>query len=165
MKSDVRLSLKALFLICPLVLTAQSARANDCQIIHDAYQAMAKQSALQQTIALKDQKPMEMRIIGNDMYMNDGTSWSQIPAATGMREQMMKQMMPDASALENCKEAGSETINGIETTAYDYFIPAVEKMMAGTGQQRVFIGPDGLPYRMRSGDTDVTLTYQGVVAP
>lgn len=153
------------FLSAVSLLQPHIAQANECQIIVDAYAAMAKQPAMSETIQLKDQPPMEMRIVGNDMYMNDGTSWTKMPASTGMRDQMMKQMMPDANALENCKDAGSETINGIETSAYDYFIPSVEKMMAGTGQQRVFIGSDGLPYAMRSGGTDVTITYKDVVAP
>lgn len=160
-KSCLRASILPAALFIPLA----AAQADECQIIVDAYHNMFKQPAIGETINQKDQKPMEMRIIGDEMHMNNGSGWTKVPASPGMRDQMMKSILPDSSVLSDCKSAGGETLNGVETQAYDYFIPEMEKLMKGAGQQRVLIGPDGLPRAMRSGDTDVVITYEGVTTP
>jgi len=91
-----------------------------------------------------------------------------VPSPPGGRAAQLQTVMPDASALSDCREAGSEEVGGTATTVYEYLPPS----FAGeTPQaQKIWIGDaDGLPYRMTTvvegTPMEMSIVYEGVVAP
>lgn len=144
------------------------ARADDCETVLNAYTAMSRAPAYHQTMAMPG-VALEMIAIGDALYMKDGAEWMKLPVTPGMREQMMAQIMPDATALRDCRSVGSETLDGVDTSIYEYQPPEIEG--AGPmGVQRVWIADaDGLPRRMaaeQDGETiDIRISYEDVTPP
>lgn len=157
--------------LCVLAgVAAAPARADDCATIYKALTDLASAPAVAQTIALAGQAaPMRSVAIGDAFYTNDGTGWTKLPLMPGGRLGMLQAMAPDSSSLTDCVSLGSETVDGRATTVYSY-VPPVPKGMEGLagagGPQKLWIGDaDGLPYRMKAETTEMTMTYEGVVAP
>ena len=149
-----------------ILAQVQGARADDCQTIYNAYEALSKAPAYRQTMTFAGVPPMELIAVGDAIYMKHGPSWQKMPVEPGMRAAMQKQTMPSAAALKACSQVGTETVRGQAATIYQYTPPPLEG--AGPlGPQRVWIGDKGLPLRMTSQqeNTDVNLFYDNVVAP
>lgn len=151
-----------------LSLGAGPAAADACQTVLDAYLALARAPAYRQVVATPGAPSMEMITVGDTLFVKDEGAWAKLPLRPGMREQMMSQMVPDAAALKNCEELGTETLEGVATTIYGYEPPPMDGVPA-TGPQKVWIGEDGLPRRMTAeqdgGTVDVTMSFDGVTAP
>ncbi len=150
------------------VLASSSvARADDCQIVADAYEALSKAPAYHQITAMNGSELLDAIVVGDDMYVRDGASWQKRPLGAGMRVQMQKRVIPDAASLKDCRRIGSEAFKGKDAVVYDYTPPPMEG--AGPlGPQRVWIAVEnGLPIRMTSDQqkTDVVITFDNVVAP
>ncbi len=156
------------FVAAGLSLGAGPAAADACQTVLEAYVALSKAPTYRQVVATPDAPPMEMVTVGDTLFVKDEGAWAKLPLQPGMREQMMSQIMPDAAALKNCEELGTETLEGIATTIYGYEPPPMEGVSA-TGPQKVWIGEDGLPRRMTAeqdgGAVEITLSFDGVTAP
>lgn len=150
----------ALVLFLPVPVSAA-----DCEPILEAFQALAARDTYAQTVTL-DGSVMEMRVLPDAMYVSADGQWNSMPGGPEMRQQMLAQIMPDASALTDCRVAGPEMVGDVATTAYDYVIPELEAISAGAGTQRLLIrDEDGLPLVLRSSGVEVVITYDGVVAP
>lgn len=150
----------ALVLILPVPVSAA-----DCEPILEAFQALAARDTYAQTVTM-DGSVVEMRVLPDAMYVKADGQWNSMPGGPEMRQQMLAQIMPDASALADCRMVGPETVGDVATTAYDYVIPELEAISAGAGTQRLLIrDEDGLPLVLRSSGVEVVITYDGVVAP
>lgn len=150
----------ALVLILPVPVSAA-----DCEPILEAFRALAARDTYAQIVTM-DGSVMEMRVLPDAMYVNADGQWSSMPGGPEMRKQMLAQLLPDESALTDCKVVGPETVGDVATTAFDYVIPELEAITAGAGTQRLLIrDEDGLPLVLRSPGTEVVISYDGVVAP
>ena len=157
--------------LCLLALGAAApARADDCATVYKALTDLAAVPAVAQTIAMAGMEaPMRSVAIGDALYTNDGAGWTKLPLAPGGRLGILTSMVPDSSSLKDCTDLGGETVEGRATTVYSYVPPVPKGMegLAGAGDpQKLWIGDaDGLPYRMETGETKMSMTYEGVVAP
>lgn len=152
-----------------LALAPGLALADDCETVKAALDRLAAAPAIHQTVTMGDEAPMQLVALGDTMYIDQGTgAWMKVPLQPGMRAQMMAQALPDATALSDCRQGGTEEIAGVATTIYEYMPPSFggEAPQA----QKLWIGDaDGLPYRMTSmadgKPMAMTVVYDGVVAP
>lgn len=157
--------------LCVLALGAAApARADDCATVYKALTDLAAVPAVAQTIAMAGlAAPMQSVAIGDAVYANDGGGWKKMPLAPGGRVGILKSMVPDSASLKDCTNLGAESVDGRATTVYRY-VPPVPKGMEGLpgagDPQKLWIGDaDGLPYRMETGTTKMSMAYEGVVAP
>jgi len=150
-----------------LLMPLAAARADDCQTVVDAYDALSKAPAYRQLTAMNGEPLIEAVVIGDDMYMKDGAKWRKQSLRPGMRAKLQKRVIPDAASLKDCRRVGTETFEGREAVVYDYTPPPIEG--AGPlGPQRVWIAVEtGLPIRMTSEQqkTDVSISFDKIVAP
>lgn len=149
---------------------AVPARADDCATVYKALTDLAAVPAVAQTIDMGGQAaPMQSVAIGDALYTNVGDGWAKLPLAPGGRLGILKSLVPDSASLKDCANLGRETVDGRATTVYSYVPPVPEGMegLAGAGDpQKLWIADaDGLPYRMETGATKMSMTYEGVVAP
>ena len=76
---------------------------------------------------------------------------------------MLEQISSGEIKLTQCKDEGSETVEGIETRVTSY---RVEIKGGPAADTKLYIGKaDGLPYASTSDKTKSRYTYTGVVAP
>ncbi len=153
----------------PLLCVAGTGWAAECETVAAAYAALAKVPAYRQVTELNGKPLLDAIMIGDTFYVNNDGVWSKMPLGPGMREEMMKKVIPDASALTGCKALGSEKLDGLDTSIFEYQPPPMEGVEA-SGPQRVWIGVgDGLPRRMTSDQVgkaiDVRITFDNVAAP
>lgn len=152
-----------------LVCAAGTGWAGECETVAGAYSALAKVPAYRQVTQLNGKPLLDAIMIGDTFYVNNDGTWSKMPLGPGMREEMMKKVIPDASALKGCKSLGSEKLDGFDTDIFEYQPPPMEGVGA-SGPQRVWIGTtDGLPHRMASDQVgkaiDVRITFENVAPP
>ncbi len=156
------------FAAAGLIVGTGYASADACQTVLDAYTALSKAPAYRQTVSGPGAPPMELVAVGDTLYMQDGESWTKLPLQPGMRAQMMADIVPEAAALSDCVELGSETVDGVDATIYGYQPPPIEGV-PGMGPQKVWIGADGLPRRMTAegddGTLEVRLSFDNVTSP
>lgn len=153
-----------------LALVPATAMADDCQtIVKNAYDKLSVAPAVRQTLTMDGSPTMEMVMLGDTLYMDQGKGgWTKLPLQPGMRQQMMQQTIPNASVLAECGEMGGESVEGRAMTIYQYLPPSI----AGETPtlQKVWIGDDdGLPHQMTTEQEGapmmMTLAYDGVTAP
>ncbi len=108
---------------------------------------------------------LEMVAIGDTLYMKQDLKWQKVDLEPGMRAEMMKRVIPDATALKDCSRIGTEAVNGLAATIYGYTPPPMEGAPA-MGPQKVWIVDDnGLPLKMTSVGADIALFYDDVKPP
>ena len=146
-----------------------SARADDCAIILKAFEALAAAPAYSQSVTMKDGATLRFVVIGDVMYVNDGSNWNKIPFKASDRRNMLKQLVPDDMHLKNCTRVGSEAIDGAAMTVYSYIAPVpkgMEALVPTNVVQKVWVGvSDGLPRRMTTDSVDMNIRFDGVTAP
>jgi len=152
-----------------LAAAPAAAFADACETVRAAFEKLATAPAVHQTVAIADMPTMQMVIVGDAMYVDQGAgTWMKVPVNPGLRAQMLQETVPDASALKECREAGAEAISGVAATVFEYLPPS----FAGEtpAPQKLWIGDaDGLPYRMitvsAGKSMEMTISYAGVTAP
>lgn len=152
-----------------LALAPAAALADACETVRAAYERLAAAPAVHQTIRVADWPPMQMVVLADAMYVDQGSgAWMEVPVQPGMRAAMLQEVVPDAATLKDCRETGSEEVAGVATTIYQYLPPS----FAGEtpSPQTLWVGDgDGLPYRMTMESErqamEMTLVYDGVTAP
>lgn len=155
------------YLLCADLLFPICARANDCQPVADAYDALGKAPGYRQTVHLNGSLLGEFIAVGDKLYTKEEKGWSVIDLGAGGRVAMQKKVIPNAASLKDCVRIGPDVVAGKKAVVYGYTPPPV----AGVGElgpQRVWIGTaEGLPLRMTSqqSNTDVTLSFDNVTAP
>lgn len=158
---------KSVLVLGCLLAPVSLARAGDCQTVADAYDALSKAPAYRQVTSLAGSALLEAVIVGDDMYVKNGSTWGKLPLGPGGRVAMQKSVIPGASSLTDCRRVGAESFQGRNAVVYDYTPPP----MPGAGAldpQRVWIAVDsGLPIRMTSKQqkTEVIISFDNVVAP
>jgi hypothetical protein len=144
------------------------ALAGACDDVKAAFDRLAAAPQVRQTIRMGDMPPMRMVALETALYLDQGEgTWVTLPLQPGARAEMMAQTMPDASALRDCREAGSEQVEGIDTTIFVFLPPSFGGEPPTL--QRLWVGEDGRPYRMETtvdgGPMEMTMAYEGVTAP
>lgn len=146
-----------------------SVRADDCATIYKVFEALTTVPAYSQSVTMKDSPPLRSVVIGDVMYVNDGSNWMKIALKAGGRRGMLKQFVPDGSLLKDCTRLDSDTIDGAAMTVYSYVPPVpkgMEAFAAAGGVQKLWVGTsDGLPRRMTTDTVEMTISFDGVVAP
>lgn len=152
-----------------LALAPAAAFADACETVIAALGKFAAAPAVHQTISMVDQPPIQMVAIGDAMYVDPGKgAWMKLPLQPGGRAAMMQDVMPDATALKDCHEAGTENIEGAAMTVYEFLPPSFAGEVPQP--QKLWIGDaDGLPHRMTAiadgKPMEMTVSYEGVTAP
>lgn len=148
-------------------LAPAAAVADACDTVKAAYDALAAAPAIAQTMTMAGAPTMRMVTMGDTLYIDEGAgTWTKMALPVGARAQMMASVLPDAAALKDCVEAGTETLDGAEMTVIEYTPPAIGGIEQGP--QKVWIDAEGRPRRMISveaGALDMTISYQDVTAP
>jgi hypothetical protein len=152
-----------------LALAPAAALADACDTVKASFERLATAQAVQQTMSIANMPPMQVISIGEEMYMSqDGSSWMKLPPQPGGRAASMQAMIPESSALSDCRETDSEDIGGTATTIYEYLPPSFAGETPSV--QKLWIGDaDGMPYRMTTvvdgTALEIGMVYEGVVAP
>lgn len=160
-----KIMLPAIIFCCLIPLHNAVALDANCEPIMKANEASMKTPTWQKisTLTGKDFK-MEIRKIDGQYYMLMGKTWKKQPASFNATVESFDNLVHSGKIkLSNCKEEGSETIEGIDTTVISY---RVEMQDGPTANAKVYIGKtDGLPYADASANTQSRYSYKGVVAP
>jgi hypothetical protein len=102
--------------------------------------------------------------VDGQFFMSEDGKWQKAPMDMDAAEKIVIGMMRDGSVrLSNCKEDGTETVEGVEMTVLSYH-SEMEGM--GSSTNKLYIGKaDGLPYKTEADGTTNTVRYQDVTAP
>ncbi|EIJ35522.1 hypothetical protein [Thiothrix nivea] len=107
--------------------------------------------------------------VDDQFFMSQGDKWMKSPMNLDEAEKIaIKQMQDGGIKITNCKDEGTETVDGVEMNILSYTTE-----IPGSGfpavTAKLYIGKDdGLPYKSVAEDEDKTTTvtrYQDVVAP
>ncbi|HRJ53758.1 MAG TPA: hypothetical protein PLE99_13405 [Candidatus Thiothrix moscowensis] len=108
-----------------------------------------------------------MKVDGQFFMAMDG-KWQKAPMDMDTTEKITIGMMKDGTIqLSNCKEDGTETVDGVEMTVLSYHSDMKD---IGSGTAKLYIGKaDGLPYKLLSDSADEqhtqTIRYQHITIP
>lgn len=143
------------------------ARADDCAPVVDAFTRFADAPAVHEVVTSREET-IEVVFLDGKMRMKHGGTWQTVPTDDD-GEDIRKDMLDTLKdGLTGCREIGGDTLDGTAMTVYGYTPPPEEDGDAA-GPQQIWIGADGLPYRMTGkveDDTiDISLRYTDVVAP
>ena len=148
---------------------ASAAQADDCDIVFSAFEALANAPAYSQTVSMVEMTPMQSVMIGDVFYVNPGDGWQKMTLAPAARVAMLKQFVPEAGSLSDCRKTGTETLEGQTMDVYFYVPPVpagMESFADAGGGQRLWVGvQDGLPHKMTAKDFEMVIAFDGVVAP
>ncbi len=142
--------------------------ADDCAPVIASYAKLGEQTAVHQVAEMADGSTLEMVAVGDDLFLSSPAGWQKVPGGGAERRRMMAETISTDSAPTGCRVAGSETIDGVETTQYTYMPPSLDGQPPS--EQRVWIADqNGLPFRMRVSAEEQVMTmtfrYDGVTAP
>lgn len=137
-----------------------------CEPILKAGEANANAPTWQKVSTLTGNKDfkMEVRKINGQYYSLMGGEWKK--QAAGFDEAVkgfVGQMRSGEVKLSQCKDEGSEMVDGVDTTIISY---RIEMAGAPAANAKLYIGKaDGLPYADSSDATQSRYSYKDVVAP
>ena len=160
--------LVALSMVLAAAALPSPARADDCAAIYQAYEKLSTAPSYASVVTVKDKGTIRSIVIGDTFYVQKGSEWVKIPIKPGGRLAMMKSFVADAASLEDCRQVGTDQLDGRSMTAYSYAppVPKGKEGQAGAGgAQKLWVGADGLPYRMSTAQLDMTISYDDVTAP
>lgn len=106
--------------------------------------------------------------VGGQFFMNMDGKWLPGPDMTHAEKVALGMLKDGTIKLLDCKEVGTETLDGVEMTLLEY---RSESKELGSGMTKLYIGKaDGLPYKSHSKTDDgqesvQTNRYKDVVAP
>lgn len=147
-----------------IILSSQSgivlASDIECQTILSADQAKAKAAAWHQRMkSEKSGLSLEMIKVDGQLYKKEDDTWQRLPPAM---IKAMEQTGLSSFPITDCAQIGTERVGNQIATQYSY------SMTLGghsATDNRVWIGQDGLPYRLDSDTVHIDISYQDVRAP
>lgn len=115
------------------------------------------------TLIGKDFK-IETRKVEGQYYTFMGKEWKKQDASfNAIVKSFDGEVRSGKIKLSDCKEEGSQIIDGVDTTIISY---RVEVTGAPAANAKVYIGKaDGLPYADSSATTESRYSYKNIVAP
>ncbi|WP_020560210.1 hypothetical protein [Thiofilum flexile] len=151
----------ALMLAAPSLFALETA----CEPLINASKARMAQAAWH-SLAEGDGIKLEAIKVDGKFYINHGKKWQKSPMDLDKAEQIAIDSILDGSLkITNCKEEGTETIAGVETTILGYD-SEVEGTDLGKGRVKIYLGKkDGLPYQTTFDNSKATYRYTQVTAP
>lgn len=157
--------MKHLFVMTALLALLPPAFALDaaCEPILKSSEAKLGQPAWHSVTESGGIKLEAIKVDGK-FFMADDGKWKKSPMNLDEAEKIAIEMLQDGKIkVSDCKDEGSETLDGVEMTVLGYTteIPGVPAVAT-----KLYIGKDdGLPYKSTSDKTTATYQYKGVVAP
>lgn len=132
-----------------------------CQAILDAGHAKLRAPAVHDINIMDAQsgETGEFIKVGPDAWMKADRSWKKI--SPGLLKTMQDAAL-DGLTMRECKQVGSESLGGVSTRIYSWTTVVNGKSY---GSARIWIGSDGLPYKLAGDTTNGTTRYTGVTAP
>lgn len=134
-----------------------------CEQFLAAAEKTVQQPARQSVMDLGGGQRMEAIVDDDVLYAKIEGKWRKIKSGFWADERaLLADMRKGTIKLEQCKQLGSEIVDGIATTIVGYTMT-----MPGTDavSNKVYIGKDGLLYAQSGPNTKVRYRYQGVTAP
>jgi hypothetical protein len=137
-----------------------------CELIMKANQVSMNTPTWQKISTLTSKKDfkVEIRKVDGQYYSFINNAWRKQDASfNAIVESFDGQVRSGKIKLSDCKEEGSEIIDGVDTTVISYHV----EMSGGPATNaKVYIGKaDGLPYADSSVATQSRYSYKDVVVP
>lgn len=132
-----------------------------CQRIVEADAAKVKAPSWHQRVVDSGPEGMTLEFIksADKLFARQGGTWRAMPP--GMLK-TLGQVGHGGFKLSQCRKVGDDVISGMPSAIYAYTVNAGGHVAAGN---KVWIGRDGLPYRMEGDNVKTTIQYVGVVVP
>jgi len=157
------MKLASLLYFAAAVVLPNAAHAADaaCQAIIDAGRAKLRAPTVHDINVLDAQSGQtgEFIKVGPDAWMKADRGWKKI--SPGLLKTMQDAAL-DGLTMRECKQVGSESMGGVSTRIYSWTTVVSGKSY---GSARIWIGGDGLPYKLAGDTTNGTTRYTGVSAP
>jgi len=157
------MKLASLLYFAAAVVLPNAAHAADaaCQAIIDAGRAKLRAPTVHDINVLDAQSGQtgEFIKVGPDAWMKADRGWKKI--SHGLLKTMQDAAL-DGLTMRECKQVGSESMGGVSTRIYSWTTVVSGKSY---GSARIWIGGDGLPYKLAGDTTNGTTRYTGVSAP
>jgi hypothetical protein len=104
--------------------------------------------------------------VDGQFFMQMDGKWKKVPMDLDKAEKIaITQMQDGGIKVTNCKDEGSETVDGMEMTVLSY-TSEIPKSGLSAANAKLYIGKDdGLPYKTSSDNTTATYRYKDVIAP
>lgn len=136
-----------------------------CTPLVNASEAKLAQAAWHSVTESTGIKLEAIKVDGQFFMQMDG-KWKKFPIDLDKAEKTAITQMQDGSIkVTNCKDEGSETLDGMEMTVLSYTSEVPESGIPAANA-KLYIGKnDGLPYKNSSDNTTATYRYTDVVAP
>ena len=152
-----------LLYLAAAVVLPNAAHAADaaCQAILNAGQAKLRAPTVHDINVLDAESGLtgEFIKIGPDAWIKADRGWKKLTPA---QLKTMQTAALDGLTMSDCKQVGSELLGGVSTRIYSWTTTVSGKSYGST---RMWIGSDGLPYKLAAGTTNGTTRYTGVTAP
>lgn len=159
--------MKRITLATTLMLLAPTTFALDaaCEPLVNASKARMAQPAWH-SIVEGDGIKLEAIKVDGQFYMSADNKWQKSPMDLDKAEQIaIDSILNGSLKVTNCKEEGTETIEGVETTILGYDSEVVGTDL-GKGRVKIYLGKeDGLPYLSTFDNTKSTYRYTNISAP
>lgn len=166
--------LEGLLRLASTKLAGSSAAASSATTIDPACAAVIKASeaklaqAAWHTITEADGLKLEAIKVNEQFFMNTEGTWQPAPDLSHAERVVIGMMKDGSLKMTDCKEEGSDTLDGIEVAVLSYHS---DMAGIGAGTNQVYIGKaDGLPYKSLTttdkGELSTqTVRYKEVTAP
>lgn len=152
-----------LLYLAAAVVLPNAAHAADaaCQAIIDAGHAKLRAPMVHDINVLDAESGLtgEFIKIGPDAWIKADRGWKKLTPA---QLKTMQTAALDGLTMRDCKQVGSELLGGVSTRIYSWTTIVSGKSYGST---RIWIGSDGLPYKLAADTTNGTTRYTGVTAP
>lgn len=152
-----------------LGVSAAAAQGNSCAMVQESFTAVATAPAYRQSTKVPGMPGgVEAIVIGDVIYARMDNKWNKIPLKAGGRKGMVEQLM-SLTNMSNCREIGTEDINGRKLTVIEYMMTAPKGMPGDDGKPKkhsLWISQDNKrPYRLVSEGVEVDIQYENIAAP
>lgn len=148
-----------------LLLTSSTAQALDaaCEMFIAAAEKTAQQPARHTLTESTDLRLEAITVGGASWTRMDGGAWRTMKTdLLAAEKDINAQVRSGAIPLSDCKDLGSESLEGLPTRVIAYSLSMFGMPPAAS---KAYIGKDGLIHALRADDTRVRYRYTGVAAP
>ncbi len=134
-----------------------------CRPIVEANKAQWQAPTVHDRKVMDNGFTLETIKVGNVFYMKTRGAWRLMPPAMAKAVTDMAAIEKSGLQLKDCKPLGREIIGPMATRIYSFTV--LPNSPQGSKSGKVWIGNDGLPYKMEGDKVKGTVVYTGVTAP